>query len=164
MIPIIDDPPQLTSGKGTPTTGASPITIAMFTPKYRKKFPATPRMISEAKRFFAWMAATMQVVEARKRGELGSSSSGKSYVRGLLDKGVVRIGEKLLEEAGELAAALDRESDERIASEAADLVFHVLVGLAARGLDLRDVEAVLAARHGLSGIDERRARGKSDDV
>lgn len=110
------------------------------------------------------LAATMQVIEARKRGELGSSTSGKSYVRGLLDKGTGRIGEKLVEEAGELARALADESDERVASEAADLVFHALVGLAARGLDLRDVEAVLAARHGLSGIDERRARGKSDDV
>jgi phosphoribosyl-ATP pyrophosphohydrolase/phosphoribosyl-AMP cyclohydrolase len=110
------------------------------------------------------LEATMQVIEARKRGELGASASGKSYVRGLLDKGVGRTGEKLVEEAGELATALADESDERVASEAADLMFHALVGLAARGLDLRHVEAVLAARHGLSGIDERRARGKSDDV
>ena len=44
------------------------------------------------------------------------------------------IGDKVREEANELAMALESESDERVKAEAADVVFHVLVGLKSRGL------------------------------
>jgi phosphoribosyl-AMP cyclohydrolase / phosphoribosyl-ATP pyrophosphohydrolase len=95
---------------------------------------------------------------ARKRGEGMTNAEGKSYVRALLDKGPAKIDEKLREEAGELGQALREESDERVASEAADLLFHALVGLAARDLTPAAVAAVLRERHGLSGIDEKASR------
>ncbi len=83
-----------------------------------------------------------------------------SYTRSLLDGGAPRIGEKLREEAGELAAALATESPERVASEAADVVYHLLVGLRLRSVPWRDVLDELARRAGTSGHDERRARSK----
>lgn len=93
-------------------------------------------------------------IEARK-----VSSAQKSYTRTLLDGGSELIGKKLREEADELARAVADESDERVASEAADLLYHAMVALSARGLSLRDVARVLAARRGTSGLDEKRARG-----
>ena len=84
----------------------------------------------------------------------------KSYTKSLLEKGAPKIGAKLREEAGELADALEGESDERVAAEAADLLYHAMVGLQLRGLTLRDVEDVLASRFGVSGHDEKAARGE----
>lgn len=100
-----------------------------------------------------------QTILDRKAGRGMTNAQGKSYVRSLLDAGVVKIDEKLREEAAELGVALREESDERVASEAADLLFHALVGLAARDLSPEDVAAVLRQRHGLSGIDEKAGRG-----
>lgn len=109
------------------------------------------------------LARVMQVIEDRKAGRGTTNAEGKSYVRSLLTKGALKINEKIAEEAMELNHAIRHESDERVASEAADLIFHVLVGLAHRDLHLRDVQAVFAARFGLSGIDEKAARKPADD-
>jgi phosphoribosyl-ATP pyrophosphohydrolase len=65
------------------------------------------------------------------------------------------------EEAGELVAAADHETDERVVSEAADLVYHMLVLLACRGVGLSQVEDELARRFGISGLDEKAARTAS---
>jgi phosphoribosyl-ATP pyrophosphohydrolase/phosphoribosyl-AMP cyclohydrolase len=94
----------------------------------------------------------------RRAGRGVTSATGKSYVRGLLDGGVPAIAAKLHEEAGELVEALAAEDRQHIAREAADLLFHALVGLAHREVDLGDVLAVLAARMGRSGVDEKAAR------
>jgi phosphoribosyl-ATP pyrophosphohydrolase/phosphoribosyl-AMP cyclohydrolase len=102
--------------------------------------------------------ALWQTILARKAGQGMTNADGKSYVRSLLDAGPAKIDAKLREEAAELGEALVRESDERVASEAADLLFHALVALAARGLSPADVAAVLRARHGLSGLDEKARR------
>jgi phosphoribosyl-ATP pyrophosphohydrolase/phosphoribosyl-AMP cyclohydrolase len=69
-----------------------------------------------------------------------------SYVASLLDEGVAAAARKVGEEAVETVTAALAESDERVAEEAADLVFHLYVLLAARGVDLAQVEDVLAAR------------------
>lgn len=90
-----------------------------------------------------------------------SESSDKSYTRSLLDKGAAKIGEKLREEADELARAVAAETDERVVSEAADLTYHLLVGLLFRKLTLRDVQAQLAKRFGVSGLAEKAARRRS---
>ncbi len=71
-----------------------------------------------------------------------------SYTSSLLADENDRILKKLLEEALETALAAKCESVERVASEAADLVYHLLVLLASRGLDIRDVEAELEKRFG----------------
>lgn len=88
------------------------------------------------------------------------SDAGKSYTRSLLDKGPATIGDKLREEADELGRALVDETDERVTSEAADVLFHLMVGLRARNLDLRDVLGELERRMGQSGIEEKRGRNR----
>lgn len=98
------------------------------------------------------------VILERKAGHGATNEDGKSYVRSLLDKGVEKIASKITEEAGELIDALRGETPERVASEAADLVFHAMVGLAARDVGWSDVAAVFAKRFGVSGIDEKASR------
>lgn len=87
------------------------------------------------------------------------AASGRSYARALFDAGAERIGEKLREEADELARAAAGEADARVVSEAADLIFHAAVALASRGLSTRDALAELARRHGVSGLVEKASRG-----
>jgi len=82
----------------------------------------------------------------------------KSYVKSLLEGGAALMGAKVREEADEVARALSDETDERVASEAADLLFHVLVALEGRGLDLHAVLAVLAKRFGTGGHEEKASR------
>ena len=99
-----------------------------------------------------------QTILDRKAGRGITNTDGRSYVRSLLEKGIEKINGKIREEADELCEALARESDEGVANEAGDLLFHALVGLAAREVEPREVAAVLRKRHGLSGIDEKAAR------
>ncbi len=94
-------------------------------------------------------------LEARR-----TSTGDKSYTRSLLDGGAERISAKLIEEAGELSQAIEGESDERVASEAADVVYHLLVGLRLRHVTWRSVLAVLAGRFGLGGHVEKARREK----
>ncbi len=94
-----------------------------------------------------------RVVAARK-----GDPSARSYTSRLLAGGVPAIGAKVTEEAGELVAAADHETDDRVVSEAADLVYHMLVLLACRGVGLSQVEDELARRFGISGLDEKAAR------
>jgi phosphoribosyl-ATP pyrophosphohydrolase/phosphoribosyl-AMP cyclohydrolase len=92
-------------------------------------------------------------IEARK-----ASTAQKSYTRSLLDGGPELIGKKLREEADELARAVAGETDDRVVSEAADLLYHAMVALSSRGLSLRDVAKKLAARRGTSGHAEKASR------
>ncbi len=87
-----------------------------------------------------------------------TADAGRSYTRSLLDGGASKIGAKLREEADEMARALDSESDARVTSEAADLVYHALVGLLARKIPLRSLVLELARRFGTSGHAEKAAR------
>jgi phosphoribosyl-AMP cyclohydrolase / phosphoribosyl-ATP pyrophosphohydrolase len=68
-----------------------------------------------------------------------------SYTVELLDD-PPRIGEKVMEEAEEVARAAREESDERVDEEAADVLYHLLVLLHSRGRALADAERVLDAR------------------
>lgn len=86
------------------------------------------------------------------------STAQRSYTRSLLDGGVPKISAKISEEAAELNAALAGETDDRVASEAADVVYHLMVGLRARGVALRRVIEVLAKRAGQSGLAEKASR------
>lgn len=82
----------------------------------------------------------------------------RSYTKQLLDAGAVRIGEKLREEADELARAVADESPARVASEAADVLYHLMVGLVSRGVTWRDVLSELRRRSGVSGLAEKASR------
>jgi phosphoribosyl-AMP cyclohydrolase / phosphoribosyl-ATP pyrophosphohydrolase len=70
---------------------------------------------------------------------------GQSYTAALLAE-PGRIGDKLREEASEVATAASDESDERVAEEAADVLYHLTVLLAQRGLSLADAYDVLNER------------------
>lgn len=70
-----------------------------------------------------------------------------SYVSGLLAAGDARIAQKVGEEAAEVMVAALAEGSERLVAEVADLWFHTLVLLGARGLSARQVFAELSRRH-----------------
>ncbi|HWD10406.1 MAG TPA: bifunctional phosphoribosyl-AMP cyclohydrolase/phosphoribosyl-ATP diphosphatase HisIE [Solirubrobacteraceae bacterium] len=74
-----------------------------------------------------------------------SKRPGGSYTVELLDD-PARIGEKVMEEAEELARAAREESDARVDEEAADVLYHLLVLLRSRGRSLQDAERVLDGR------------------
>jgi phosphoribosyl-AMP cyclohydrolase / phosphoribosyl-ATP pyrophosphohydrolase len=84
----------------------------------------------------------------RTIAERAAERPAGSYTTELLDAGVGACARKVGEEAVEVAVAALDESDERVVEEAADLVYHLYVLLAARGLDVAQVEDVLAARQG----------------
>ena len=86
------------------------------------------------------------------------ASADVSYTRKLLDRGVAHCAKKLGEEAVEAAIAAVSEDRERLIAEAADLMYHLLVVLEARGVTIAEVEAALARRTGMSGLEEKAAR------
>lgn len=93
------------------------------------------------------------VIKARQ-----SSTSDESYTRALLDGGAPKVTAKISEEARELVDAVNGESDARVASEAADLIYHVLVSLRLRDVRLRDVIDTLLRRAATSGHAEKAGR------
>lgn len=86
------------------------------------------------------------------------ASPAVSYTRQLLDRGVAQCAKKLGEEAIETGLAAVGESRKRLTSEAADLLYHLLVVLRARKIALKDVEAALAKRMAQSGLAEKASR------
>lgn len=101
------------------------------------------------------LATIEAVLEARKQ-----STSRSSYTKTLYDGGAPAIGAKIEEEAREVVRALAGESDDRVVSEAADLLYHLMVGLRWRAIPYRDVLAALDARMGVSGHEEKARRAK----
>ncbi len=70
-----------------------------------------------------------------------------SYTHSLFDAGADEIVKKVGEEAIEVILAAKAQSDQRLVEEAADLIYHLLVALALRGVTLAQVETELEARH-----------------
>lgn len=93
------------------------------------------------------------VIESRKGGDPSTS-----YVAKLFAKGRLKMAQKVGEEAVEVALAATAQGRDELASESADLLFHLLVLWADAGLDPAEVMAKLAEREGRSGIDEKRSR------
>ncbi|MBL3568024.1 phosphoribosyl-ATP diphosphatase [Rhodovulum sp. BSW8] len=98
----------------------------------------------------ARLAAT---VEARKGADPDTSWTAKLFA-----KGPEKCAEKFGEEAVEAIIEAVRGDRVRLTSEAADVVYHLLVMLAARDVTLADVAAELARREGVSGIAEKASR------
>ena len=96
------------------------------------------------------LAAT---IEARKSADPDSSWTAK-----LLAKGPEKCAEKFGEEAIEAIIAAAKNDRENLTAEAADVLYHLLVMLAARDVALEDVLAELECREGTSGIAEKAAR------
>ena len=86
------------------------------------------------------------------------ADAGESYTRKLLDRGIAHCAKKLGEEAVEATIAAIAEDRERLIAETADLLYHLLVVLEARGVTLAEVETALGARVNQSGLDEKAAR------
>ena len=93
--------------------------------------------------------------------ERAGATAEKSYTRSLLDGGVETCAKKLGDEASELVIAAVSQDDAALKGEAADVLYHLLVLLQARGMPLDDVLAELEGRMGRSGHEERAARSKS---
>lgn len=83
-----------------------------------------------------------------------------SWVARLNAKGVPAIARKLGEEATETVIAALSGSHDELVGEAADMLFHLLVLLDAKGVGLAEVYAELERREGRSGIAEKAARGQ----
>lgn len=101
------------------------------------------------------LARVADVIAERRR-----TRPEKSYVVSLLDAGLPKINGKITEEARELGEALPENDAAHTAHEAADLIFHALVGLEAAGIPVDAVFAQLRKRFGISGIDEKASRKK----
>lgn len=82
------------------------------------------------------------IIELRKK-----SSDEKSYVKQLLGKGINKVAQKVGEEAVELVIEAKDSNDDLFLGEAADLLFHYLILLNAKGHNLQDVVNVLRGRH-----------------
>jgi len=95
-----------------------------------------------------------QVIRARRE-----ASPETSYTRQLLDGGPERCAKKLGEEAVETLIAAISQDDAALKNESADLIYHLLVLLEARGVALDDVLQVLEGRMGESGLAEKARRG-----
>ena len=96
------------------------------------------------------LAAT---IAARKGADPGESWTAK-----LLAKGPEKCAEKFGEEAVEAIIEAVKGDRARLTAEAADVLYHLMVMLASRGVTLADVEAELARREGQSGLDEKAGR------
>src|SRR5438093_1629276 len=122
---------------------------------HRLYFRGQAKMLWQARRLS--MPFTVQDLEQRVKARAAASAE-VSYTRKLLDRGVAHCAKKLGEEAIETVLAAVGEDRERLIAEAADLVYHLIVVLQARGVALADVEAALAARTVQSGLDEKASR------
>ena len=87
-----------------------------------------------------------------------SSEGEASYTKKLLDKGADHCAKKLGEEAVETVIAAVGNDRSHLIAESADLLYHLLVLLKARGVTMADVEAELARRTSMSGLEEKASR------
>jgi phosphoribosyl-ATP pyrophosphohydrolase len=102
------------------------------------------------------LARLMATIEDRKK-----NPPAKSYTTTLFAGGVEKIGEKIREEANEVIGAAAEPGEEgrrHLIHEAGDLIYHLFVMLGHRDAKLSEVEAVLAGRFGISGLDEKASR------
>jgi phosphoribosyl-ATP pyrophosphohydrolase len=95
----------------------------------------------------------VKIIDAR-----AASGGETSYTRKLLNKGPEHCAKKFGEEAVETVIAGVGNDRSHLIAESADLLFHWLVLLKSRGVGLEEVEAALAERTGMSGLEEKAAR------
>lgn len=103
------------------------------------------------------MSDTLARLEATIRARR-TADPDSSYVAKLSAKGRAKIAQKLGEEAVETVIAAMANDPQGVTSEAADLLFHLIVLLTDMGLSLEDVCTELDRREGVSGIAEKAAR------
>jgi phosphoribosyl-ATP pyrophosphohydrolase len=96
------------------------------------------------------------VIQSRKDADPGDSNTAR-----LFDRGVEKIAQKLGEEAVETVIEAINGKRKAVVAESADLLYHLLVLWAARGIDIEDVWTELGNREGISGIAEKATRKKA---
>jgi len=101
----------------------------------------------------------MTIIEDRK-----ANPPERSYTTSLFQGGIDKIGGKILEEAAEVVDAAREPGEDghgHLVYEAGDLIYHLFVLLGHKDVKLSEVEAELARRFGVSGLDEKAARTQS---
>jgi phosphoribosyl-ATP pyrophosphohydrolase/phosphoribosyl-AMP cyclohydrolase len=92
---------------------------------------------------FGFLSHLEKVIEQRRT----SSDGSRSYVASLFEKGINKLAQKVGEEAVETVIEAKDDNDDLFLNESADLLFHYLMLLQAKGFTLRDIETVLRKRH-----------------
>ena len=92
---------------------------------------------------FGFLSQLEEIIKNRR--EAGNSE--KSYVASLFDKGINKIAQKVGEEAIEVVIEAKDDNDDLFVNESADLLFHYLILLQAKGFTLKDIVKVLENRH-----------------
>ena len=91
---------------------------------------------------FGFLSTLEDVIQSRR-----NNPSEASYVASLFDKGINKIAQKVGEEAVEVVIEAKDNDEKLFLDESADLLFHYLILLQAKGYTLKDVERVLKGRH-----------------
>jgi phosphoribosyl-ATP pyrophosphohydrolase len=99
-----------------------------------------------------------EIIESRRSADPSDSHTAK-----LFKKGTKKIAKKLGEEAVETILEAERGSKQHLIAESADLLYHLLVLWADRGVRPDEVWAALSGRMGVSGVAEKRSRAKDRD-
>lgn len=100
------------------------------------------------------LLALEKIIKERQR----SGDPEKSHTARLLSEGIKRPAKKFGEEAVEAVIAAVTEDKDRLVSETADVLYHLLVMLAAKGVTLDEVMVELEKRTQESGLDEKAKR------
>jgi len=95
------------------------------------------------KQSFGFLSELESVIKGRRM----NADSKKSYVASLFEKGINKIAQKVGEEAVEIVIEAKDDNDELFLNEGADLLFHYLILLQAKGYTLKDVVKILEGRH-----------------
>lgn len=103
--------------------------------------------------------STLERLEATIAARAGASPE-ESYVAKLNAKGIAKIAQKVGEEATETVIAGVSGDNAELVGESADLLFHLMVLLQAKGVPFADVLAELDRREGLSGLTEKANRSE----
>jgi len=95
------------------------------------------------KQSFGFLSELESVIKSRRI----NANAEKSYVASLFEKGINKIAQKVGEEAVEIVIEAKDNNEELFLNEGADLLFHYLILLQAKGYTLKDVVKVLEGRH-----------------
>ena len=95
------------------------------------------------KQYFGFLSELENVIKSRRV----NADSEKSYVASLFEKGINKIAQKVGEEAVETVIEAKDDNDDLFLNESADLLFHYLILLQAKGFSLKDISKVLEGRH-----------------
>jgi phosphoribosyl-ATP pyrophosphohydrolase len=104
------------------------------------------------------LGAALETLIEDVAAKVGSDPTA-SYTAKLLEAGPLFCAKKLGEEGVELALAIAGGTQQEVANEAADLLYHMAVALNLAGVSGAEIAAVLTKRRGVSGLEEKASRG-----